>query len=109
MADRTLSTYLYTDDSGLQWNIVLNADDAAAVGAEPATDSNAPYLRRSGRQKPRMVHGVTPNGVNRKSIVCPTQAILMDKWATGFTAGGISYLATGREGERFSLIQSAPE
>lgn len=106
MAGNTLgprSYYLYTDDAAAKYSILMDVDNASAVG-NVLDDTNPPPPSRF---RPRVVHveGTVDDNKVRKSIPVgsPTAAIYKTNSTAAVTIDGVQFQTTGRRGERLSF------
>lgn len=95
--------YGYTSDGGTVYGVTVSVSTAAA-GDFAAGSTTLPSLPK--RYKMRQVHGVTADGLNKYNLECGTIGAALAILDTGtFTIPslpGVTYVATGYTGEKWS-------
>lgn len=111
MAGQTLGTrsyYLYTNDAGTNYSVLLD-DDIATAGGLTKDDSNP---NKPDRFKLRGVYieATVDNNKVRKFIPCQADSTLYDTDTTSnVTIDTTTFASTGRRGETLSFPRNAPE
>jgi hypothetical protein len=106
-------TFVYTSDSLIDYNITLDRSVALAVGNTLSTDATLPIVRASGRRpiEPRslLLALVSDPTITKKAIVSEADNTLFAAdGASTVTINGVSWVVTGRVGEKRSTLRLTP-
>lgn len=98
------SAFLYTNDAGVEMNIILTNARADAGGFTPTTNNNLPVVKANGIEKVRGVHGInTLSAQARTFLPCVSNDKVEEIFTAGtFNVGAATFQVTGRRGERWT-------
>lgn len=102
-------TFVYVNDSSINFNISLDESVATAVGNDPSTNGALPILRATGKRplEPRyfLLELKTDPSVRKKAICCDyTNSLFLSSARSEVTINGVVWVIVGRVGEKRSNL-----
>jgi hypothetical protein len=102
-------TFVYINDSSVNFNISLDESVSTALGNAPSTNGNLPVLRATGKRpiEPRYVLLALQSDptVTKKAIICDyTNSLYLSSARSPVTINGVVWEITARIGEKRSNI-----
>lgn len=97
----------YLTDAGQARNLELDQQRAVAGGFSAGTNANGPPYPLHGKfLRVRGVYG--RSGAKKMFLPCATQGNMESLYAAGSFSAGLTYVITGKRGERDSTTQPLP-